>query len=113
MRELDVRTALHKTEIARLLDLDASSLVVDELGIMEGKYRIDVAVIGSVLHGYEIKSASDNLDRLAAQQESYSKIFRSYDSGGRREACRTSPENYSGLVGIDFSQHSRWRSFSQ
>jgi len=75
MRELDVRTALHKTEIARLLDLDASSLVVDELGIMEGKYRIDVAVIGSVLHGYEIKSASDNLDRLAAQQESYSKIF--------------------------------------
>jgi hypothetical protein len=75
MRELDVRQALHKTEIKRLLELDPTSLVVDELGVLEGKYRIDLAVINDSLHGYEIKSASDNLDRLPSQQESYSKIF--------------------------------------
>lgn len=75
MRELDVRQALHASEIARLLETNPGSLVVDELGIMEGKYRVDVAVINGHLHGYEIKSASDNLERLPAQQDSFSKIF--------------------------------------
>ncbi|HEY9776817.1 MAG TPA: sce7726 family protein [Planktothrix sp.] len=75
MREYDVKQALYEMEIGRLLEQDPDSLVVDELGIMEGKYRIDVAVISGKLHGYEIKSASDNLERLPAQQESYSRIF--------------------------------------
>jgi hypothetical protein len=75
MREHDVRQALYESEIRRLLANDSQSMVIDELGVMEGKYRIDVAVIGEQLHGYEIKSASDNLERLPAQQESYSKIF--------------------------------------
>jgi len=75
MREIDVRRALYKSEIRRIVESDPSSLVVDELGVMEGKYRIDVAVINGRLHGYEIKSAADNLDRLAAQQASYSQIF--------------------------------------
>ena len=75
MRELDVRQALHKTEVRRILEADPSSLVVDELGLFEGKYRIDVAVINIKLHGYEIKSRLDNLDRLPTQQDSYSRIF--------------------------------------
>jgi hypothetical protein len=75
MRELDVRQALHATEVRRILDQDPSSLVVDELGLFEGKYRIDVAVINGKLHGYEIKSRMDNLDRLPTQQESFSRIF--------------------------------------
>jgi len=75
MREQDVREALYLTEVRRLLDRKPLSLVVDELGVMEGKYRIDLAVINDRLHGFEIKSASDNLLRLQAQQESYSKIF--------------------------------------
>lgn len=75
MREYDVKQALYEMEVGRLLEQDPDSLVVDELGIMEGKYRIDVAVINGKLHGYEIKSASDNLERLPAQQSSYSKIF--------------------------------------
>ena len=75
MRELDVRQALHRTEVQRIIDADPSSLVVDELGLFEGKYRIDVAVINGKLHGYEIKSRMDNLDRLPTQQDSYSRIF--------------------------------------
>lgn len=75
MRELDVRQALHKTEVRRILEQEPASLVVDELGLFEGKYRIDVAVINGKLHGYEIKSRMDNLDRLPTQQESFSRIF--------------------------------------
>jgi hypothetical protein len=75
MREAAVRQALHETEIQKILLKDPSSLVVDELGLFEGRYRIDVAVLNGKLHGYEIKSKADNLDRLSAQQESYSKIF--------------------------------------
>lgn len=75
MRELDVRQALHKTEVRRILEQEPASLVVDELGLFEGKYRIDVAVINGRLHGYEIKSRMDNLDRLPTQQESFSRIF--------------------------------------
>jgi hypothetical protein len=75
MREIDVRRALYKSEIRRIVESDPTSLVVDELGVLEGKYRIDVAVINGRLHGYEIKSAADNLDRLTAQQASYNQIF--------------------------------------
>jgi hypothetical protein len=75
MRELDVRLALHNTEVRRILEKEPSSIVVDELGLFEGKFRIDVAVINGKLHGYEIKSRMDNLDRLPTQQESYSRIF--------------------------------------
>jgi hypothetical protein len=75
MRESDVKQALYETEIRRLLDKEPLSLVVDELGIMEGKYRIDVAVMNGRLHGYEIKSAADNLERLPNQQDCYSKLF--------------------------------------
>ena len=48
---------------------------MDEFAILEGSGRIDVAVVNSKLHGYEIKSAVDTLERLPSQQESYSKVF--------------------------------------
>ena len=75
MKELDVRLALYNHEIRSILDAHPSSLVVDELGLMEGAFRVDLAVINSRLHGYEIKSYSDNLDRLPSQQNIYNKIF--------------------------------------
>src|SRR4029077_11388986 len=37
--------------------------------------RIDIAVINGHLHGYEIKSASDTLQRLPSQLVAYSKVF--------------------------------------
>lgn len=49
--------------------------MIDELGIMEGAFRVDVAVVNGKLHGYEIKSAKDNLDRLPTQQSAYNKVF--------------------------------------
>ncbi|CAN5237935.1 hypothetical protein BH10CYA1_BH10CYA1_08680 [soil metagenome] len=75
MKELDVRLALYNHEIKAILATHPGSLVIDELGLMEGSFRVDLAVINSRLHGYEIKSYSDNLDRLPTQQSTYNKIF--------------------------------------
>ena len=75
MKDADIRSILHSLEIPRLCAHEPDSLVIDELGIMEGAFRMDVAVVNGKLHGYEIKSAADNLDRLPSQQSAYNKVF--------------------------------------
>jgi hypothetical protein len=54
---------------------DQDTRIVQEMGILHGKSRIDVAVINGILHGFEIKSESDNLLRLPSQMEDYNKVF--------------------------------------
>jgi hypothetical protein len=66
MRDSDIRVALHTTQLRRL-KAHPDTLVIDELGLAHARSRIDVAVINGRLHGYEIKSAKDTLDRLDAQ----------------------------------------------
>jgi hypothetical protein len=69
-----VRVALiKKLEIAH--QTDPSTLVLEELGLCKGISRVDIAVINGSIHGYEIKSERDTLNRLHSQQETYSKIF--------------------------------------
>lgn len=46
-------------------------LIVDELGLAHARSRIDLVVFNGHLHGYEIKSANDTLDRLARQLDVY------------------------------------------
>lgn len=76
MKEEQVREALHTYLRDNLKDKYFSSLIVDELGVLEGTFRVDMAVIHKEeLHGFEIKSASDNLKRLPSQQENYCKVF--------------------------------------
>jgi hypothetical protein len=75
MRDIDVRRELHKVEIAQILRDDPTSFVIDELGILQGDFRIDIAVVNGQLHGFEIKSAADTLERLPVQQEMFSRIF--------------------------------------
>ncbi|MFA7335330.1 MAG: sce7726 family protein [Candidatus Obscuribacterales bacterium] len=75
MKELDVRRLLYRTEIKKVLGENPNSRVVDELELLRGVVRVDVAVISDTLHGYEIKSASDNLIRLPNQQVHYRKVF--------------------------------------
>lgn len=50
-------------------------LVIEELGLCEGRARVDVATIGSEIVGYEIKSDRDTLVRLPSQAETYSRVF--------------------------------------
>ncbi len=74
MRDADVRSALRATVLARHLR-DPSTLVVDELGLDQGAVRVDIAVVNGRLHGYEIKSDADTLDRLPTQAAAYSRVF--------------------------------------
>jgi hypothetical protein len=75
VHDADIRKILHEVEMKRICAADPATRVIDELGIFEGKFRIDVAVVNGFLHGYEIKSAEDNLDRLLSQQAAYNMVF--------------------------------------
>ncbi|NLH79688.1 MAG: sce7726 family protein [Phyllobacteriaceae bacterium] len=64
--DADIRSALHAKRLRRAKSRP-DTLVIDELGLAHARSRIDVAVINGCIHGYEIKSAKDNLDRFTAQ----------------------------------------------
>ena len=51
----------------------SGALVIHELGLAHAKRRVDVAVINGEIHGFEIKSAQDRLDRLPGQIEVYTR----------------------------------------
>jgi hypothetical protein len=74
MKDPAIRNLLKKTELANFIT-DPHSKVVEELKLPAAKARIDIAVINGHLHGYEIKGASDTLQRLPSQVNAYSKIF--------------------------------------
>ncbi|NLK53108.1 MAG: sce7726 family protein [Syntrophomonadaceae bacterium] len=54
---------------------DPSTVIVHEMDICIGCARADIAVINGKIHGYEIKSEQDNLERLSSQVEFYNKVF--------------------------------------
>jgi hypothetical protein len=54
---------------------EPGTLVVDELGLCNGDCRVDVAVVNGEIHGYEIKSPKDTLDRLPSQAKVYSDVL--------------------------------------
>lgn len=69
-KDTDIRIALHAKRLRRI-KAQPDTLVIDELGLAHAKSRIDVAVINGCIHGYEIKSARDTLDRFATQVDIY------------------------------------------
>ena len=68
--DTDIRVALHAKRLRRAKSRP-DTLVIDELGLAHAKSRIDVAVINGCIHGYEIKSARDTLDRFSTQLSIY------------------------------------------
>ncbi|KEO59411.1 sce7726 family protein [Thalassospira permensis] len=74
MKDIDVRQALER-QVLREHNADPDTLVVHELGVLGGASRVDIAVVNGTLHGIEIKSERDTLDRLAGQSEAYSLVF--------------------------------------
>ena len=54
---------------------EPGTIRIDELGVLNGSARVDLAVVNGSLHGYEIKSATDTLDRLPSQIEAFSSVF--------------------------------------
>ena len=54
---------------------DAKVRIIEELGIQHGIARIDIAVVNGIMHGYEIKSDQDTLDRLPEQMTVFNSVF--------------------------------------
>jgi hypothetical protein len=74
MRERDIRSVLREALVAGCRN-EASTLIIDELGICSGVARVDIAVVNGELKGFEIKSDQDNLGRLPSQTHMYGKVF--------------------------------------
>ncbi|CAI2528623.1 Uncharacterised protein [Serratia ficaria] len=74
MRDIDVRQAVHR-KILKEHHKDPGTLIIDEFVMNLGASRADIAVINGLMHGYELKSKSDNLLRLPAQVEFYSSVM--------------------------------------
>lgn len=73
-KDIEIRAALHDKKLSALRNAP-DTIVIDELGLSHAKARIDVAVINGCVHGYEIKSSLDTLERLPAQIEFYSQCL--------------------------------------
>lgn len=74
MKDPCIRKLIKDKQLFSFLS-DSTSKVVEEFSLPVAKARIDIAVINGSLHGYEIKSASDTLQRLPSQIEAYTKVF--------------------------------------
>ncbi len=74
LNELEVRTLLMK-ELNERYSQCNDTRIINELGLDFGASRIDIAVVNGIMHGYEIKSDLDNLNRLPRQMEYYNKVF--------------------------------------
>lgn len=70
----EIRRQLH-SNLSNKYGNDKSTVIIDELGLCQGDARIDVAVINGLIHGFEIKSERDTLDRLSNQINIYSRVL--------------------------------------
>lgn len=72
----DIRKVLYNSFLStKEFNKDLETLIIDEFDVCRGVSRVDIAVINDKLHGYEIKSEQDTLERLPMQIESYNKVF--------------------------------------
>ena len=74
MRDRDIRGCLRQ-DLLRHFAHDPGSLVLDELDLCQGTSRVDMAVVNGWIHGYEIKSEQDTLERLPGQMDVYSRTL--------------------------------------
>ena len=69
-----IRDAL-RTRLLGQYGPGSGAVMVGELGLCQGRARIDLAVVGAELDGYEIKSPADSLRRLGDQAALYGRVF--------------------------------------
>ena len=74
LRDADIRRALRRTVLAPYVS-DPDTVVIDELTLLQGAVRVDLAVVNGQFHGFEIKSEADTLERLPRQAQVYNRIF--------------------------------------
>lgn len=69
-----IRSALRQY-LAKEHANNPDTLILDELGLQHGAVRVDMVVINHCLHGYELKSDKDTLERLPEQIRNYNLIL--------------------------------------
>lgn len=74
MNDLQIRTALKRKALVRY-EKDPETVILDELGLRHGAARIDIAVVNGRLHGFEIKSDRDTLNRLPYQAKIFNSVL--------------------------------------
>lgn len=74
MNDFQIRSAL-KPKLLKKYANDTNTIIIEELGVIHGEARVDLAVINGSLHGYELKSSKDTLYRLPDQINSYNLVF--------------------------------------
>lgn len=74
MNDQQVRATLLRKLSSRFSN-DPNTLILEELGLKHGSARVDIVVINGRIHGFEIKSDEDTLDRLPDQQRIFSAVL--------------------------------------
>lgn len=74
IRDIDIRKKLHE-DFSVIFANDADIIILDEFSLLQGETRVDIAVINGQIHGFEIKSDQDTLERLPKQIALYSKVL--------------------------------------
>ena len=73
MRDRDIRTVL-SAYLSDRYGHEVDAVLVQEFSLYE-KARADLAVLNGAIHGYEIKSEHDTLERLPSQLQAYERVF--------------------------------------
>lgn len=71
LNDINIRMPLK----SRLGKIYRDNLIIDEFNCCQGAVRVDIASIGHLLEGYEIKSEADSLIRLPFQSMAYNYVF--------------------------------------
>ena len=74
MRDRDVRESVW-SRLENEHAGDGDTLMLDELGILNGATRVDIAVVNGEMAGFELKSEKDTLERLPAQRDLYNLVL--------------------------------------
>jgi hypothetical protein len=72
--DIIIRSTLKKLLINRHAQ-DEKVRIIEEFGVQHGTARVDIAVVNGIMHGYEIKSDQDTLQRLPRQMEVFNSVF--------------------------------------
>lgn len=74
LKDNDIREVLLSELFCQYANINDAK-IVNEMGVLHGQSRVDIAVINGIIHGYEIKSESDTLNRLPNQINDYNQVF--------------------------------------
>lgn len=74
MNDKELRMAVKGKLLARYAGVPGV-LVLEELGLRHGSGRVDLAVVNGTIHGFELKSDLDNLNRLPHQIQIYNSVL--------------------------------------